>query len=57
MDTVSEVLNRIYDELDGIAGGEIPPEASRLIEEAMYRVDGAGMVIRKEERMNKEVTE
>lgn len=56
MDTASEVLNRIYDDLDGIAGGEIPTEARRLIEEAMWRVDGAGVVIRKEQRKS-EVTQ
>lgn len=39
--TLSETLNRIYDELDGIAGGEIDPRTAEDLDVAMRLVSKA----------------
>ena len=40
-ETVVDALGRIYDELDGIAGGEVNPHTARALERAMERVQFA----------------
>lgn len=47
--TVVETLERIYDELDGIAGGEVNPHTAKALERAMGRVEFAIMIEKEDE--------